>query len=443
MMHKGYIGMSVLTVLLTFLAITPANAAIDLDVCLKWARENYPEVRRYNIIEVTAQCNLENAKHNWLPMVTLGVQGSWLNKTPDMSDITKNASDPLTAAQVDFMIQKLNLSAIPNWQYSASVDVVQPIIDGGATKVQKELSRREADVKRAELDVSLSKLEETVQDVYFALLLLEKRDEQMKLQENMIERNIKTLRSLSQEGGAKEIDVKALEVTMLKLQQQGAVLRENMETYRTTLSLLTGHDISKEELSIPRKPGESPVYYSNLPEMKLIDSQFSLLQLQKDCDRVSIIPKLGFVSRLYYGIPSSNIFEDLTDRNPKFNVALGLKLSWDIHSLYNRRNNLKLVQLQEASLDTQRELLIFRHNISNVSVLQQIRHMEEVCSQDERIIEICGELRRAEEVKVENGAGDTNSLIDQINEEADAKLAGAIHEIEYIQSLYKLNHNGQ
>ena len=443
MMQKRHFGVSFLSFLLAFLVISPVNAAISLDDCLQWARENYPEVKRYNIIEATAQCNLENAKHNWLPMVSLGVQGSWLNKTPDLSEISKNASSPITAKLIERVIRELNLSPIPSWQYGASVDVVQPIFDGGATRVQKELSRREADVKRAELDVSLRKLEETVQDVYFSLLLLEKRNEQMRLQEDMIERNIQILRSLYQDGGVKEIDVKALEVTQLKLRQQGAALKENMETYRVTLSLLTGHDVGQEELSVPQKPDESPVYYSNLPEMRLLESQMSLLQLQKEYDRISLMPKLSFISRLNYGVPSSNIFADMTDRNPKINVALGLKLSWNLHSLYNRRNNLKLVQLQEANLDTQRELLEFHHNISNVSVLQQLSHMEEVCSQDERIIEICGELRRAEEVKVENGVGDTNSLIDRINEEADAKLAGVIHEIEYIQSLYRLNHNGQ
>lgn len=442
-MRKKLFSRYILISLLAFLPINYTDAAVCLDDCLKWARENYPEVRRYKIIEATAQCNLENAKHNWLPMVSLGIQGCWLNNTPDMSGITNNASNPMTAKQIDLMIQDLNLSPIPSWQYGASVDVVQPIYDGGATRVQKKLALRKADVERAELDVSLRKLEGTVQDVYFALLLLEKRNEQMMLQENMLDRNIKTLQSLYQEGSTKEIEVKALEVAQLKLHQQVAVLRENIETYRITLSLLTGHDISKEELSIPQKPNSSPVYYSNLSEMKLIDSQMALLDLQKDYDRISMMPKLAFVSKLTYGLPGSNIFEDLTDQNPKFNVALGLKLSWDIHSLYSRKNNLKLVQLQKSNLDAQRELLIFQHNISNVSVLQQLKHMDEVCGQDEQIIALCGELRRAEEVKVENGVGDTNSLIDKINEEADAKLAGIIHEIEYIQSLYKLNHNGQ
>ena len=64
------------TILVATLAFTiSANASVTLQECRDKARENYPLVRRYDLIRATKECNVHNASLSWLPRLELGGGG--------------------------------------------------------------------------------------------------------------------------------------------------------------------------------------------------------------------------------------------------------------------------------------------------------------------------------------------------------------------------------
>lgn len=414
-----------------------AMAQVTLDDCRMWARENYPEVKRYDIITATEACNLSNATRNWLPVVSLNAQGGWINNPADMSDLTMNTNEH-QRPYIENVMDRIGIKAMPHWQYRAGIEVVQPIFDGGATALQRKVARKQAGVERAKIDVSLHTLEEKVLDVYFALLLLEDRKEQVALRSELLEKNMQKLRNLEKEGIARPIDVEAVEVEQLKLQQMADLVDENISTYRITLGLLTGHDLMSDSLVRPTMPSVEPTAFSETAEMQLLGRQSELLSLKKHYEDVKLMPKLGFMGQVFWGFPGSNLFRDIVNHNPRINIGLGVKLSWDISPLYRRKNNLSIMRLEQQTIDNYRELLVFRQRITNTALESRVKRMEKIRQQDDHIVELRQKLRIAEEAKVDNDIVDATELLSKIDDEADAKLQRSIHETEIMHNAYKL-----
>ncbi len=417
-----------------------ALAQVSLENCQTWARENYPEIKRHDIISATEACNLSNASKNWLPMVTIGLQGGWMNGTTDINGLTSNSSNNSDYYNdiLGNMKRDLNVKSVPNWQYRAGVEVVQPIYDGGATALQRKIVHMQTEVDRTKIEVSLHSVEEKVVDVYFSILLLEERKEQMALRNELLGKNLKKLRDLEKEGVAKLIDVEVLEVEQLKLKQSCDIVDENLSIYRNTLSLLTGHDITSQKLIPPAKPFVERPAFSQLPEMQLLDRQSELLDLKNYNEQVKMRPKLSFIGQAFYGYPGNNLFRSIVDRSPTLNMSMGVKLSWDISPFYTRKNNITLINLNQETIKNQRELLVFNQRIANNSLEMRVKRLENIRQQDDKIVELYRNLRIAEEVKMENNVIDATELLSKINDEADAKLQRSIHETEIMLDMYKL-----
>lgn len=414
-----------------------AMAQVSLEDCQKWARENYPEVKKYDIIAATEACNLSNATKNWLPAVSLYAQGGWMNNTANLGDLASNLEEGYREI-IDKVLERMGITPMPHWQYRAGVEVVQPIYDGGATALQRKVASRQADVERAKIAVSLRTVEEKVLDVYFALLLLEERKEQLALRSDLLEKNMQKLRNLEKESIAREIDVQAVEVEQIKLQQLSDQLEENIRIYRMTMGLLTGHDLTTQELIRPTMPTSNSTAFSETAEMQLLDRESELLNLKNRYEKVKLMPKIGFMGQAYWGFPGTNVFRDIVKHDARINVGFGIKMSWDITPLYKRNNNLNIIRQEQATIDNYRELLVFRQRITNTALEERIKRLDKIRSQDDQIVEIRQKLRVAEEVKVDNDIVDATELLAKIDDEADAKLQRSIHETEIMHDAYKL-----
>ena len=53
------------------------SAELTLDECQQLARENYPLIRRYELLEQTEQLTLSNTKKGWLPQVSFNAQATY------------------------------------------------------------------------------------------------------------------------------------------------------------------------------------------------------------------------------------------------------------------------------------------------------------------------------------------------------------------------------
>ena len=415
------------TILAAILAFTfSANASVTLQECRDKARENYPLVRRYDLIRATKECNVHNASLSWLPRLELGGGGAWLNNVTDAADL----GDIL--GQLASMIDLSGKKEQP-WQYKVSASVTQNIWDGGASALGKKTAEAVAAKDEAELEVSLYELQRQVYEVYFSILLLEERLKQAEGRMSVLESNLAKMKSIYDEGGVTTMDLKSMEAETRSARQQIRLIETNIKSSRLSLSLLTSMDLAAERLTTPVEPEVIPLR----PEYAFIESNRKLLELQMKKLDVELSPKIGFVADAYYGYPGRNIFKGLTDHNPSFNAMLGIQLKFNLYPLYTRRNDKAVIKGQMQALDIQKDMLDFKAKLSYTGTTQEILFLRQTLEDDSEILQLRTYVRKAAEERLDSGVIDASDLLQKINEESDASLQKSIHQIELLQALYR------
>ena len=403
-----------------------ANADVTLQECRDKARENYPLVRKYDLIRATMDCNVRNASLSWLPRLELGGGGAWLSNVTDAADLGE------ILGQMASMIDLTGKKEQP-WQYQVSASVTQNIWDGGASALGKKTAEAVAAKDESELEVSLYDLQKQVDEVFFSILLLEERLKQAKGRVSVLESNLAKMKSIYDEGGISTMDIKSMEAEVKSAIQQIKLIESNIRSSRLSLSLLTSVDLDRERLITPSDPDEIP----SRPEYAFIESSRRLLELQLKKLDVDLLPKIGFIADAYYGYPGRNIFKSLTDHNPSFNAMLGIRLKFDLHLLYTRKNDKALINQQMQALDIQKDMLDFKTKLSNTGASQEILVLRQTLEDDSEILQLRTDVRKAAEERLEGGVIDASDLLQKINEESDASLQKSIHQIELLQALYR------
>lgn len=148
------------------------------------------------------------------------------------------------------------------------------------------------------------------------------------------------------------------------------------------------------------------------------------------------MPQIAAFAQGGYGKPGLNMFYN------KFNPYLigGVKLSWNFGNLYTLSNDRKKINLQQATLESNRET--FLHNINMIIPQQQIEidKYRKTMTDDDEIIQLRKIIRESAEAKVENGTMNVSDMMREVTAEEAAKQAKLLHEIQYLMAIYKLKY---
>lgn len=414
---------------------TVAVAQTSLYECRQAARENYPEIRKLDIIKATSDCNLKNASMSWLPQVVIGGQFYWVNNVNSLDDIFANAG-PISSYVFHYVTDRiLHLESERPWQYTAGVSLTQNIWDGGASALMKKSAEAEAESKEAEVEVSLFAVEEQVDEVYFSILLLEQRLKQAEGKIDVLEDNFKKLRNLYQEGFASEIDLSKMEVEILSAEQKVDEIKSGIKVFRMSLSLLTGMNMADEELAIPAEPVSKSDFQR--PEFLLLESQKRMLGLKEKKLDVELMPKIALFADAGYSYPNRNLFANLTGHTPAFNTQAGIKVGFNLSPLYTRKRDNTIIRNQMDYLDVEKDILNFKFNLERHQLIQESDRIRECLQRDNMILELRTKLRNAAEKRLEEGEIDITELLKDINEENDAALQSSIHELTLLKTLHQ------
>ena len=199
-----------LPLVVSLLGSLPLFAQVALEECVTLAQENYPLIRKYGLLAQVEEIDLSEINKSWLPQVSLYGQGTAQNETPSLPESLARVIDQAG----------MDMKGVDEWQYKAGVDIRQNVWDGGESKAQKNTARAERAERQAALDVQLYAVRERVEDLFFAILLL---DEQMAQTRNMLtllENNLDKLRAMLRHGTAMQSDVDMVEAQCLSVKQQ-------------------------------------------------------------------------------------------------------------------------------------------------------------------------------------------------------------------------------
>ena len=322
-------------------------------------------------------------------------------------------------------------------QYRLGLDLQQTVFDGGAISAQKQVAREQGAVQQARLDVELYQVRQRVNEMYFGLLLL---DDQISLNQDLQEQlaaSEKKLTSMVKHGTAAQCDLNNVTAERLNVVQQMTTL----ESQRRVLTAMLGTFCGIEVNHVTKPAAIDAVGGNNRPELRLIDSQLRLADAQDRALKAALLPRLGVFAQGYYGYPGYNMFKDMMGRDWSWNGMVGARLTWNIGALYTHHNDKAKVQLQRETAQNQREVFLFNNRLEQMQQNEAIGRYRQLMAQDEEIIALREQVRKAAESKLSHGIIDVNDLLRDINSENAARVQQSIHEIEMLKQMYDLKYS--
>ncbi len=426
----------IVSILLTVVALSGMHAQTNerveegrtqtLEECQLAAEKNYPLIQQMDLIRQTTDLTVQNIQKGWLPQVSATAQATYQSAVTAFPD------------QMQSMYQQMgiNMQGLKKDQYRVGIDVQQTVYDGGAIKNQKEVVRQQGNVEAAQNEVNLYNVRKRVNEMYFALLLL---DDQIQLNrdlQELLNGNEKKLSSMFKNGTAAESDYQNIKAERLNVIQQLTNLQSQRQTMARMLSVFCGMEITN-----PVKPkAVSLTQGNNRPELRLIDARIRLVDAQEKALNSALMPRFGVFAQGFYGYPGYNLFEDMMHRQWSLNGMIGARLSWNIGALYTRKNDKAKLNVQRSMFNVQRDVFLFNNNLEKIQQSESIDRYRRLMAEDEEIITLRSQVRKAAESKLRHGIIDVNDLLREINAEDAARVQQSMHEIEMLKKMYELKY---
>ena len=397
-----------------------------LQECQQAAERNYPLIRQYGLIEQTTALTVEDIGKAWLPQVTATAQATYQSDVPAWPDQMQTVYQQLG----------LNMKGLRKDQYRVGIDVSQTVYDGGMISSQKEIAREQGKVQAAQNDVTLYSVRKRVNEMYFALLMLDKQIELNKDLQELLGGNERKLQSMVKGGTAAESDWMNVKVERLNTAQKGESLESQKRMLQNVLSAFCGIEVRNVTKPAASSVATTRSNASERPEMQLFNAQLSLADAQEKALDAALKPRLGVFAQGYYGYPGYNMFEDMMSHKWSLNGMVGARLTWNIGALYTRKNDKAKIQMQRDITETNRETFIFNNNLEQIQQSEEIQRYRKLMEQDEEIITLRQSVRKAAESKLSHGIIDVNDLVREINQENAARLQLSMHETEMLKQIY-------
>ena len=386
------------------LAAMLAHAQLTLEGCQHSAQTNYPLVRQYGLIEKAREYNLENAGKGYLPQFTLSGKATY------QSDVTKLPVD----------VPGIDIKSMPKDQYQVMLEVSQNIWDGGDIRSKKQLTRATSEIDRGKQEVDMYALNDRVNQLYFGILLLDEQLKQNQLLQEDLGRTHQQVSNYIANGIANQSDLDAVSVEILNTKQKRIELESSRQAYLSMLSIFIGKDIaSGTTLEKPADTFESTSLVNNRPELRWFDAQGGQLNVQES----SLNPGLNM----------------LKDDFSAYYVA-GVRMSWNFGSLYTLRNDRRLIDNNRRKLETSRDVFLFNTNLESTQQSSAIQSMRRQMVDDDEIIRLRVNIRKAAEAKVENGTLTVTDMLREITAENLARQTKALHEVQLLMNIWNLKY---
>lgn len=402
--------------------------AQTLEACQQLACDHYPEIRQYDLIRQSEQYDLSNAARSWLPQVSFSAQATWQNRVPEFPSALSGMLDQAG----------VSLRGLDKDQYKVALEVNQTIWDGGQSQADRRVIEATADEHRQATEVDLYAVKGRVNDLYFGILLLEERLGQTDLTIALLQSNLDKVRSLVTNGVAMQTDADAVEAELLSVQQQRVQIEASRESYRRMLELFIGQRLA-ERLERPELV-EAVSGESARPELAWIDAQQERLAAQELSVKSATRPRFGVFAQGYYGYPGLDYFAGMVSTDWTWNALIGVKMSWNFGAYYTKKNRLSNLRVAKQQLDIQRNVFLFNTDLQVAEEQGNISRLRRALADDDRIVALRRSVREAAESKLRNGVIDTNDLLRKITDEASARSARSLREVELLKAIYELKY---
>jgi len=185
---------------------------------------------------------------------------------------------------------------------------------------------------------------------------------------------------------------------------------------------------------LPDPDIRNDAYQNNRPEYELLSMNQRKLELNKSQITSAYLPKVSGFGKLGYGKPGLNMLSNEFDSY----YYLGLGLNWNIINWNKKKNQIKLLGVQQEIVETEKAAFDKTVKVQILDDRAQIMKYEKLISKDEEIILLRENISRSASSQLDNGVITSSQYLDELNRETRAKMSLEMHRIQ--QSLAKVNY---
>ena len=405
--------------LMTSLAVRAQHTVYTLEKCYALARQNYPLIKKHDLIARSSNYSIENAGKGWLPQFSVSGQASYQSQTIDFQKAVGGGPGLL-------------IPPLSKDQYKIQAEVDQHIFDGGRIKNEKDMIQASEASQQQSLEVQLYQLNDRINQLYFSILLIDEQIRQNEITKSNFQTAANQAKAAYDNGTAFKSNVDEFLAEIASIELLNIDYRANRKAYSDMLAVFIGQPLDENtELIMPPQVLPDPVI--KRPELTLYDLNKKIYDVQERQLKTAYLPKFDAFLQGAYGRPTLNFIDD--DFGGWY--IGGVRMIWNLGSLYTLKNNRTNIRLNKESVDVDKETFIYNTNLTLGKQGQDLIKYSSLIKQDETIISLRSSVTNAAKAQLENGVVTVHDYIAKSNDENLAKQTKILHSIQLIQAQYQ------
>jgi len=398
-------------ILLTQPALSQSDT-LHILYCYDKAKELSP-LKQLELLNINIHdLNLQNHRTNYLPSLSLNGKASYQSEV---------ISIPGTGMIQDY-------PKIPKEQFQVSLDISQPIYDGGVTSNSKKLEQSKYRVSEAELETQLYSIHNTINELFFSILHLQERIKILNTTLENLRNQKKLVEARVENGSMLESNLFQIEKQILTLQQDIISSESDRIAFQEMLSEWIGRPVlSNTVLLVPDFEAVEEQPEIQRPENELFRAQRSLLESQRSITNVERTPRISAFAQGGIGQPNPMNFFEV---DPSTYYILGVRLNWTLYDWGNVSRKKQVYNLQQDMI-TSRESDFNRNiGIGLARMYAEINKLKNVIEKDLEIIALQERIVQTSFSEFQNGVITSTEYLTELNALTEAEIKKALHEMQ-------------
>lgn len=415
-----------------------AQEILTLNQALKYALENKAEAKKSTLDLENAQYKIDEVRAGALPQIT----GS--------ASLKYNVLIPSMALEAGGVTQIIKMGQ--PWNSNAMLSVNQQLFNQSlftglkAAKTTKEFYVINKDLSDEQL---IEKVANAYYDVFQSQLQLQTVDNNL----NSTTRTRDVIAGLVEAGLGKKIDLDRTSVAVNNLKANRQILVNALELKENALKFAIGMPM-EQDIKLPNEtfeinPATADLAASNLSsrtEVRLLEKQNQLLELNRDAMKAAYYPNLSFGGDIGYTGFGTKF--PLAGRTFSWNSTSGLGLNLSIPIFNGGETKAKInqatIQLKQAQVDLEDTKLAL--SLANENARSQITNSLLTINSNRANVKLAKEVLDNTQNNYKNGLATLTDLLDAENAYADAQnnlstslLNYKVAEIQLVKAKGELN----
>lgn len=410
----------ILILLVNISVLYSQDSPFTLKDCYKIAYENYPNAKQKSYYKSINTLRLDNIGINFLPQISFKGQATY------QSDVTK----------LGLNIPMFQPNVLSKDQYKLTMDVRQLIYDGSNTSSLKTVESKQVAVDEQKVEVDLFTLKQKINDLYFAILLLQEKKKVNELLVSDLKSRITETESRIKNETITVNNLYILQAQMLQTEQEIQNIENDKLGSLKMLGELIGYNIS--ESSVLSKPELQQIKYDNdfsaRPEYKLFDYQKDQLNSYTDVVNSRVLPKISAFGQAGYGRPGLNMLDN--SFQPFY--VVGLSVSWNPINWNSDNNEKQIYQINQKIVDSQKETFDKNLKVVLEKYKSDIDKFEDLIKKDEELISLREKIVAVTYSQLQNGTITSTVYLTELNNKTQSQLMLETHKVQLLQA--KINY---